>query len=198
MNHDRDDVMAIKSKSRTSETSPLRIAAVTAGKGQIGITLCPGKRGRSVLGATWERDLMTDLGVIQHWGASALVTLIEEHEFEMLGVSLLGENARSIGLEWLHLPITDGQTPDARFEAGWRVHGPAVRGRLLEGGKLVIHCRGGLGRAGTVAARLLVELGVAPRDAVNRVRAVRPGAIETSAQEQYVLSCHSVATAPAV
>ena len=27
------------------------------------------------------------------------------------------------------------------------------------------HCRGGLGRAGTIAARLLVEFGVAPEEA---------------------------------
>ena len=189
--------MAIKSNIRTSANDPLRIGVVTAGRGQIGITLCPGKRGRSVLGVPWERDLMTDLGVIRHWGASALVTLIEEHEFDLLGVPRLGEKVQSAGLEWLHLPITDGQPPDARFEAGWQVHGPAVRSRLLEGGKILVHCRGGLGRAGTVAASMLVELGVAPRDAVNRVRAVRPGAIETAAQEQYVLSWRAVGMAPA-
>jgi protein-tyrosine phosphatase len=188
--------MVIGSKIRTSVNDPLRIGGVTAGSGQIGITLCPGKKGQSVLGAPWERDLMTDLGVIQQWGASTLVTLIEDHEFELLGVPLLGEGVRSVGLEWLHLPITDGQPPDERFEEGWRIHGPAVRSRLLEGGKILVHCRGGLGRAGTVVSLLLVELGVAPRDAINRVRAVRPGAIETADQERYVLSCRAVGTAP--
>jgi ADP-ribosyl-[dinitrogen reductase] hydrolase len=50
-----------------------------------------------------------------------------------------------------------------------------------------VHCRGGLGRAGTVAARLLAELGMAPADAISRVRAVRPGAIQTQAQREYVM-----------
>jgi hypothetical protein len=44
------------------------------------------------------------------------------------------------------------------------------------------HCKGGLGRAGMMAARLLVELGVAPEQAIRDVRCARPGAIETPAQ----------------
>jgi protein-tyrosine phosphatase len=197
MNQARDHATAVQSAARTSATSPLRIATVAVGKGQIGITLCPGKNGQSILGTPWERDLVLDLGVIRHWGASTLVTLIEEHEFDLLGVSRLGEQARSLGLEWLHLPITDGEPPDARFENGWLVHGPAVRDCLLDGGKILVHCRAGLGRAGTIAARLLVEFGVAPRDAINRVRAARPGAIETPDQERYVLSCRPVVAPPA-
>ena len=52
---------------------------------------------------------------------------------------------------------------------------------------------GGLGRSGMIAARLLVELGEEPRAAIQRVRQVRPGAIETAAQEDYVLACRVVA-----
>jgi protein-tyrosine phosphatase len=39
-----------------------------------------------------------------------------------------------------------------------------------------------------VAARLLVESGCPPQDAINRVRAARPGAIEHPGAERYVLS----------
>ena len=38
-----------------------------------------------------------------------------------------------------------------------------------------------------IAARLLVELGMEPTEAIASVRAVRPGAIETIAQEEFVL-----------
>jgi len=57
---------------------------------------------------------------------------------------------------------------------------------------VLIHCTGGLGRSGMIAARLLVELGEEPRLAMQRVRAARPGAIETAAQEAYVLACRVV------
>jgi ADP-ribosyl-[dinitrogen reductase] hydrolase len=59
---------------------------------------------------------------------------------------------------------------------------------LQTGGSVLIHCRGGLGRTGTIAARLLVELGWQPRAAIEAVRGARPGAIETPQQERHVLS----------
>ncbi len=58
---------------------------------------------------------------------------------------------------------------------------------LRKGRDVLVHCKGGLGRAGTIAARLLIELGMEPATAIDRVRAVRPGAIETPEQKQYVL-----------
>ncbi|NYT26421.1 ADP-ribosylglycohydrolase family protein, partial [Alcaligenaceae bacterium] len=50
----------------------------------------------------------------------------------------------------------------------------------------LLHCRAGLGRAGTLAAHLLVELGTPPAEAVELVRRARTGAIQTSAQEAHV------------
>ena len=57
----------------------------------------------------------------------------------------------------------------------------------MSGRKVLIHCRGGLGRSGMIAVRLLVEMGEKPADAIKQVRAARPGAIESSDQEKYVL-----------
>lgn len=120
-------------------------------------------------------------------GAAIVVTLIEDHEFTMLGIENLQDEIRAHGMEWLHLPIRDVAVPDWRFETAW----PDARQKLhqlLDAGKRVlIHCRGGLGRTGLVAGLILVERGVIPRDAVLRVRAARPHAIETAAQERYVL-----------
>ena len=48
-------------KLRTSETDPLWIAEIPVGGGVIGVTLCPGKRGASVFGQAWARDLATDV-----------------------------------------------------------------------------------------------------------------------------------------
>jgi hypothetical protein len=47
---------------------------------------------------------------------------------------------------------------------------------------------GGLGRAGTVAACLLIESGVAPSEAIRKVRTARSGAIETREQERYIMA----------
>ena len=89
-------------------------------------------------------------------------------------------------MEWLHLPIRDVSTPGPEFEEQWPAHSKRLRGRLDAGENIVVHCRGGLGRAGMISARLLVESGVEPEAAITRVRAARPGAIETRPQEEWV------------
>lgn len=173
---------------RTSLTDPLRIAELRAGAagGVVGVTFCPGKRGGSVYGRPWARDLEADLDVVQRWGARAVLTLIEDHEMTSLGVPELGESIGSRGIAWHHLPIVDVTAPSRSFEQKWPVAGRAAVDVLTQGGKVLVHCRGGLGRAGTVAACLLVEFGATPRDAIRQVRDARPGAIETREQERYV------------
>lgn len=174
-----------------SYDSPLRISAVTPGNGQgrIGITLCPGKTDLHGMYASWERDLDIDLDAVRDWGATAVVSLVEEEEIDYLQVGGLGKAVRDRHMEWWHLPIPDGMPPQPDFEEKWTHAGEAIRDRLRLGFDVLVHCKGGLGRAGTVAACLLVELGARPEDAIRRVRAVRPGAIQNWAQQAYVERC---------
>ena len=173
---------------RTSETDPLRIAEIAVGTGVIGVTLCPGKRGASVFGSAWARDLEADVAAIAAWGASAVVTLIEDHEFALLQVEALPEAVRAAGMGWHHLPIQDVSVPDERFEREWPVVWRQLESHLHSGKRILVHCRGGLGRAGTVAALMLIECGEAPEVAIDRVRAARAGAIETAEQERWVMA----------
>lgn len=135
----------------------------------------------------WDRDLSLDLDAIRDWGAAAVVTLVEQKELHLLRVTDIGVEVRSRNMRWFHLPIIDVSIPDAKFEQEWQVSGNALRELLISGKNIVVHCRGGIGRAGTIAARLLIELGIKPETAIRQVRAARPGAIETRQQENYVL-----------
>lgn len=145
------------------------------GCGKIGVT-------------SWTRDLGMDLTEAARWNAAALVTLIEEHEMRAIEATDLGAEVAARHMSWFHLPIVDASTPDDAFESAWQSSGEDVRALLRSGANVLLHCRGGLGRAGTVAARLLVELGWKADAAIAAVRKVRPGAIETGAQEQHVRS----------
>src|SRR5690606_23208854 len=160
----REETYDIAMTTRTSRTHPIRIDEVTAGDagGRIGITFCPGQCGPGASEYHWERDLATDLDAVARWHPDAVVTLVERHELDVLGVPRLGEQIMARGIDWHHLPIVDVRPPDERFEARWRTSGPMLNRLLRRGGRVLVHCRGGLGRAGTVAARLLVELGVPP------------------------------------
>jgi ADP-ribosyl-[dinitrogen reductase] hydrolase len=180
--------------TRTSRSHPLQIAEVMApgAKGKIGITFCPGKKQPHAVTGAWDRDLGLDLDAIKAWGAATIITLIEPHEMKALGVEALGQEAQARGMGWLHMPITDVSTPDHRFEAAWKSKVSRLIRGIRDGERVLVHCKGGLGRAGTVAALMLVELGVTPPQATQAVRAARPKAIETDEQERFVLSYRSI------
>ncbi len=177
---------------RTSKTHPLKIDEVSVDGilGIIGITLCPGKIQKNAISGSWERDLDADFEVIRAWGATTWVNLLTWEEMGELGVGDLGMVVAHSGtkIRYHLLPIEDGSVPDAKFEKQWESAGSDIRGDILRGGKVLIHCKGGLGRSGTIAARLLVELGAKPSEAIRRVRAARRGAIENAVQESYVCS----------
>lgn len=139
-----------------------------AGGGVLGIAPCPAA---------------TDQAAIAAWAPDAVLTLIEPGP----RAASVGAICARLGIAWHHLPIRDFAVPDARFEAMWAQTGAALRARLRGAGRVLVHCMAGRGRSGTIAARILVELGEATPDAaIAAVRAVRPGAIETAEQEAHV------------
>jgi ADP-ribosyl-[dinitrogen reductase] hydrolase len=183
-------------RMKTSVSHPLRIAAVSGGSklGRVGLTLCPGKFDPHGASGAWNRDVGLDLNAIRDWGAAAVITLVTADELACMKVERLGEEVLRRQMSWFHLPIVDGSIPDDRFERDWGAAGEGLRSILRGGFDVLVHCRGGLGRAGTIAARLLIELGMEPTTAIEMVRQARsPQAIETIAQEQFV---HSLGPVP--
>lgn len=173
---------------RTSVTHPLRINTLpfSTFPGCIGMTICPGKISDSVYGGDWERNLELDVAAINNWGADAVVTIMENQEFDLLGIPNFPQVMSSQPYKWFHLEIKDSSIPDHRFEQAWPHFQKMISHILHSGGKVLVHCRGGLGRTGLVVAKLLVEEGLSVDDAIQLVRSARPGAIETWEQESYV------------
>ena len=184
-----DETMRESTASAPEEPpdGPLRISLVhVPGGGTLGLVHCPGRNGMGDPGRHWRRDLADDVAAIAAWLPSAVLTLLEAHESSRLGVPDLARAMKAHGLEWHHLPIPDMGTPGPEFVHAWEGARGRVLGSLRRGERVLIHCAAGLGRTGMLAAKLLTELGVPPADAIRRVRAARPGAIETEAQANWV------------
>jgi protein-tyrosine phosphatase len=178
---------------RTSKTDPLRIGFTKSGKsGYIGITLCPGKKQENPLyGPTWVRDLDIDLEAIKNYETpnrrpiSTIVTLIvdgqyQDNEFVELKVENLKEKVEEYGFKWIWMPYPDGCLPPSDFIENWSKEKTSLLDSLVAGENVLIHCKGGLGRAAVVCAMLLFETGVTIEDAMKRVRDARgAGAIGT-------------------
>ncbi len=159
--------------------------------GVIGMTSCPGKQDDYFFEPSVSR-LEADIKTISSWGATVLVTLMEVIELHVLQVNNLPEKLAEYGIDWIHLPIRNRSLPDGDFEVLWDKVGAELRSILQGGGKILIHCQEGVGRTGLIAARLLIEMGVAKDEAISLVRGARLGALETWTHERY---CHSVRSA---
>lgn len=105
------------------------------------MTLCPGRKGSSVAGGRWDRDLGMDLAAIRAWGADLGISLVEEHEFAGLDVRNFRETVAASGIPWAYTPIPDGGVPGATFAKTWVDIGARARNILRRGGRVVIHCR---------------------------------------------------------
>ena len=175
---------------RTSQSHPIAIEWISHDlfDGEIGITLCPGKYQPVSWSGGWNRNLDTDILAIHEAGATKVVSLVEDVEMAILRVPGLGDAVISQGMDWYHLPFPDTTAPDNK----WMEQFMLVRSQLIEsikeGEKIVIHCKGGLGRAGTVAAILLNELGLEMSDAISLVRKVRSSDCINPTQEEFLLS----------
>ncbi|MFO0727084.1 MAG: cyclin-dependent kinase inhibitor 3 family protein [Myxococcota bacterium] len=169
---------------RTSLSNPIEVAwtEVTT-PGRLGLTFAPGKKARSAFGSPWDRDLELDLAALRAAGVDVLGCLLEDHELTTLKIPALFDRAAAHGLSVLRLPIEDGGVPALE---GAQALVAEVVGLLEAGRSVVYHCRGGLGRAGTLTACTRIQLGDNPSAAMAEVRRVRPGAIENSRQEAFV------------
>jgi len=87
------------------------------------------------------------------------------------------------GLIGVHLPVPDMTSPaQDTIETFLRVTDEAED----RGHAALVHCRAGMGRTGTLLACYLVREGLPGDAAIEQVRQMRPGSIETAEQEATV------------
>jgi len=168
-----------------SPGAALEINTVTIGDngGALGMCCCPGRLEQHSDGAHRQRDLAEDLAMVRDWQPDLVVSLVELHEFEFLGVAQLPEEFKA-QFRWQHHPIRDlGAPSDAAQKnsvlAQWF-------SSVCRGERILLHCAAGLGRTGTVVARLLMMSGQDADSAIESVRAARSGTIESATQERFL------------
>ena len=121
-----------------------------------------------------------DFEFLKEKGLEAIVSLSEYPLSEIL--------IEEFGYSVKHIPVRDFQPPTLEQVEDFVAFAKNARS---EGKKLVVHCDAGVGRTGTMLACYLVSKGHSATDAIEEVRAKRPGSIETIEQEEVVLEFES-------
>ncbi|MEI8593265.1 cyclin-dependent kinase inhibitor 3 family protein [Photobacterium sp. Hal280] len=157
-------------------THPIWTLPVTETSALV-LTPCPGTKGVS---------LADSLAQLKAQGVRAVVTAINPQEMADKDVADLGQLVAQSGMLWAHTPIEDDAAPDSEFAAHWQAASPQLHKIIAEGGKIALHCMGGSGRTGLLAAHLLLEMGWPLSRIIEDVQALRPGAFTKPVQVDYI------------
>ena len=104
---------------------------------------------------------LKEIKIFKDNNCSSITSFVEDSEFEKIcDKKNLVEQIYHNKLKWYHLPIKDLGAPNTEFKFKWETTKVLLKNELIEGKNIVLHCRGGKGRAGTVAALLLIDFGV--------------------------------------
>ena len=145
-------------------------------------TPCPGTKGVS---------LFASVDYLRLAGAQAVVTLMPGDEMVHNQVADLPDVCRELGLQWFHFPIEDDASPGEEFKHAWEKHEQWVFGILNQQGTIAIHCKGGSGRTGLIAAIILLERGMPSEQVVYQVKSLRPNALKLAVHTDYLAQTYN-------
>lgn len=133
-------------------------------------------------GGEWLED---EIANWQRSGINIVFSLLTDEEMSDLDLSNESAEVYAHGMNYRSLPIPDRQIPGS--ETKLREALGLLDRELDSGNNVVVHCRQGVGRAGLVAACLLIGRGVDAKGAVGRVSAARSVSVpETPKQRKWL------------
>lgn len=161
-----------------ADPNKFRLAELPLGQGWLALASLPG-RGGNYLG---------DFAKLLKWRPDLVLCMPEFSEMVSVGGAGFLEDLANSGVRWRALPIRDFGIPAHETKALWREASTSAHDLLSAGGRVLALCRGGCGRSGMAILRLMVEAGEPPEFALNRLRQVNLGAVETEDQENWATS----------
>ncbi len=129
---------------------------------------------------------------IRSWkrqGVGAVLSLLTPQEEKDLDLAEEGRIAESEELLFDSFPIADRQVPASQSKLATVLE--KASDQLSDGINLVIHCRGGIGRSGLVAACLLITKGLSPGAAMESVSIARGLPIPETAEQRDWIDRHA-------
>lgn len=171
-------VTTMSTKTAT-ETPPLHIDWLQelGFPGRIALSRCPKLLGPVVAPG--------NLSQLRLGRIDLVVCLLEEEEIERYGEPPAShrEAIQTAGMDFHSTQVENFEPPSPpQLEKLLNV----IQGAVSAGRRVLIHCMSGIEQAGTVAACLLVDQGMQPEHAISLVRWIRPGAIQSESQEQFI------------
>ena len=148
-------------------------------KNLLGVSQFPGKNLQNIFDLS---SFLKDLQIIKKQKVKIIVSLLPENEKNKLGLDDLIWSKEEV--EYIQFPINDFSVPPKKKFNELKKLISFIKENLMLSKYVLIHCNGGKGRSGMIAA--LVLKAMKEKDPIKKVREKVIGAIETEEQEIFV------------
>ena len=148
-------------------------------KNLLGVSQFPGKNLQNIFDLS---SLLKDLQIIKKQKVKIVVSLLPDNEKNKLGLDDLIWSREEV--EYIQFPINDFSVPPKKKFNELKKLISFIKENLMLSKHVLIHCNGGKGRSGMIAA--LVLKAMKEKDPIKKVREKVIGAIETEEQEIFV------------
>ncbi|KEY57876.1 hypothetical protein SRDD_33560 [Serratia sp. DD3] len=145
---------------------------------QLIFTPCPGTKGVSIIDS---------LKSLKEAGARAVITMMTMVELTEKQADTLPSLCAELRMDWYHFPVEDSCAPGEPFAQAFAQQKAILLGLVESGATIVIHCHGGSGRTGMMAAILMLELGYAPVQVKTQIQLIRPKSLTSPVQVNYLV-----------
>ena len=148
-------------------------------KNLLGVSQFPGKNLQNIFDLS---SLLKDLQIIKKQKVKIVVSLLPDNEKNKLGLDDLIWSKEEV--EYIQFPVNDFSVPPKKKFNELKKLISFIKENLMLSKYVLIHCNGGKGRSGMIAA--LVLKAMKEKDPIKKVREKVIGAIETEEQEIFV------------
>ena len=148
-------------------------------KNLLGVSQFPGKNLQNIFDSS---SFLKDLQIIKKQKVKIVVSLLPDNEKNKLGLDDLIWSKEEV--EYIQFPINDFSVPPKKKFNELKKLISFIKENLMLSKHVLIHCNGGKGRSGMIAA--LVLKAMKEKDPIKKVREKVIGAIETEEQEIFV------------
>lgn len=138
---------------------------------------CPG---------TKEVNIESTIAQLKEQGVNAILSMMVAEEMKKLHAENLPEMCKQNNIQWFNMATDDHKIPGEDSLSQWQQDKTNLVEVINQGGKVAVHCKGGVGRTGIGVAMLLLELGRNAEQAVAEVKALRPGAFESTQTVEFI------------
>lgn len=135
-----------------------------------------------------DENLEEDIINFSNQKVTTLVSLLTREESFDLGLQNEKRLCEKYAIAFISFPINDRSVPTEKQTIQIRELAKKLVEKISQNEKIIIHCRGGIGRAGMICSAILIEKNISNQEAIEKISQTRGLKIpDTEEQKKWIM-----------